>query len=252
MPARMTAVILVLLVLLSACGGSQEEDADPGVATAGQASDPADASSEEPSAEPPESDESQSQPSASTAASSETEVAPSESEVAPSEAEVAPSEAQAVPSGSEAAPSEATTGDGTVDGDAFTVTFPGAPEETTQDIDAGEGLTLPTTIYLYETADYALALSYVDYPAEVADADPAVVLQGAVDGSAQTVGGEIASTTPTEVQGNPAIQFVITLPQGVTLGTNVLVGNRLYQLNRAGPTDDREPFDDFAASFMLR
>lgn len=94
-------------------------------------------------------------------------------------------------------------------------------------------------------------VAFVDYPESIVDVDPQLVLDGVVQGAAGNLAGAVASQSPAEVAGHPAVDFVIEIEEGTVQSRAVLVDRRLYLLQRAGQEPDAEGFARMVGSFEL-
>ncbi len=152
-----------------------------------------------------------------------------------------------------------------IDGDAFTVSFPGdaTRSESVEPTDAGE---VPTVSYDLAQADGAVYLVVVasDFSPEVMrHADPKVVLEGARDGAVGNTQGELKAERALTLEGKlgakrktyPGREFEAALPQHLTMLARVyLVESRLYQLMVVfdAAYDRRADFARLVASFQLK
>ncbi len=118
----------------------------------------------------------------------------------------------------------------------FTVSFPGEPESSTQDLTLPDGSVVPFEIYSYDEGEVGWLASRVTYAPGTE-----VSLEGARDGSVANVGGTLVSSTPIELQCHPGIEFIAAISSGDEEGTGVsrlyAVDNVLYQLIVVGPGD---------------
>lgn len=120
-----------------------------------------------------------------------------------------------------------------------------------QTVDVG-GVMLDLSLYTAQadrTEVYTVA--FVDYPESIVDVDPQLVLDGVVQGAAGNLAGAVASQSPAEVAGHPAVDFVIEIEEGTVQSRAVLVDRRLYLLQRAGQEPDAEGFARMVGSFEL-
>jgi hypothetical protein len=119
------------------------------------------------------------------------------------------------------------------DGD-FTVSFPGEPESTNEDLTLPDGTVVPFALHSYDEGGYSYAVSRGTY-----QPGTAVSLEGARDGSIANVGGTLASSTAIELQGHPGLEFTGTVASGGVQGRLIsrvyAVDNVLYQLLVVGP-----------------
>jgi len=132
----------------------------------------------------------------------------------------------------------------------FSVGFPEEPVTGSQDVPGLTGLTAST--YTVDRGDHALVMAVIDYPADVALGDPTTVLEGARDGALANVpGSSLTSSTPTEVDGRPAVDVVASVEGGAYRALIVLDGQRLYQLITVGSSDRTSEHEQFASSLRL-
>jgi hypothetical protein len=129
----------------------------------------------------------------------------------------------------------------------FAVEMPGEPEQQTRTVKtvAGE---VAMRIYSAEQGRYMV--SFTDYPEEIVSRSTSkAVLDGARDGAAVNIGGEVLSERAFDFDGQPARDVVFLDPtRQVELRMRlILAGARLYQLASVGPRGDAD--DEVAARF---
>ncbi len=145
----------------------------------------------------------------------------------------------------------------TSDKGKFTVEMPATPKESTQSVDTALGK-IELTLYTAQVGTSAYLATFSDYPDVMSKADPAKVLDGAMNGAVTNVSGKILSSSDITINGNPGKEFSaegkITNPgDGSVRGRIYLVKTRLYQLIVVGlkdqiPTADA---DRYLQSFKL-
>ncbi|MCL5275564.1 MAG: hypothetical protein M1434_12605 [Chloroflexi bacterium] len=141
----------------------------------------------------------------------------------------------------------------------FTVTMPATPKESSQSVDTAAG---KIDLYLYtaQVGTSAYLVSFSDYPADMmSQADPAKVLDGAMNGAVTNISGTILSSQDITLSGNPGKDFsaegkIKNPGDGSVRGRIYLVKNRLYQIIVVGmkdqiPTADA---DKYLQSFKLK
>lgn len=150
------------------------------------------------------------------------------------------------------APTTTTAADGyTVRTAEFSLTFPGKPQESTRPLPQDPSLVLH--FYVYQPLGrYSLNAGYIDYPKGIALGDPAAVLQNVARGAVGAVpGGKLTSSTPTTVDGRPALDVVGEASGGTVLARFALDGRRLYEVITAGEGDVEATHEAFAKSLVI-
>lgn len=155
--------------------------------------------------------------------------------------------------GGEAPPGEA--GDGWLSfesaDEGFRVDLPVEPVRDEQTIPSEAG-PLRVVIFVAQVDDTAgYNVGYTDYPEAVLDVESDVLLDGAVRGAATNVSGTVESSTKLDVDGFPAVDYVITAGGADLQARAILVERRLYVLQRGGPQSDEEGFQRLVESFEL-
>lgn len=143
-------------------------------------------------------------------------------------------------------------------GGGFSIRAPMALEETVQLIETEAG-PIELHMYLAESGPEAWVVGYSDYPQEiVAATDPATMLDGAVEGAAANVQGELVSVAPLSYAEHPGRDLTIRAPAAngqvsIIRGHMFLVGNRLYQVMAVVPPgqENSRKVTDFLQSFQL-
>ncbi len=123
----------------------------------------------------------------------------------------------------------ATTGTGLVPykGDRFTVSMPGRPVKSSQQVPSAAGPVTLTQL-IVEKDGTAFNVAYGDYPAGIQ-----IDLPGAARGSASGMKGKLADLKQTSYRGRPAVDFRIDNALGGTVtgfARDLAVDNRVYQL----------------------
>jgi hypothetical protein len=146
-------------------------------------------------------------------------------------------------------------------GPGFSVTFPGAPRSESRNIPVRGTNVVAHLLILDARHKHSFGLLYADYPPVVDVSNAPAVLDGAAKGSASSVSGTLASTAPTTVLGQPAIDYVIRVKARVVKGRKVsalvirgrsmLVDHRLYSLLVGTPNDEPADYRRFVASLRL-
>lgn len=128
------------------------------------------------------------------------------------------------------------------------------PTEATLDeqtVDAG-GQSLDLSLYTAQVdAGLVYNVGFVDYPEEILDVDPQLVLDGVVQGAAGNVSGTVASQSSVEMFGFPGTDYVIEVAGGTVQSRALLVDRRLYLLQRAGGEPSADEFSRLVGSFEL-
>src|SRR6266536_3435805 len=123
----------------------------------------------------------------------------------------------------------ATAGSGLVPykGDRFTVSMPGRPVKSSQQVPSAAGPVTLTQL-IVEKDGTAFNVAYGDYPAGIQ-----IDLPGAARGSASGMKGKLADLKQTSYRGRPAVDFRIDNALGGTVtgfARDLAVDNRVYQL----------------------
>ena len=119
----------------------------------------------------------------------------------------------------------------------FSISFPGEPTESSQEISTELG---PITIFFY-TYDYrngAYLVSYLDYPDEIIEqSDSNDLLNAAQSGAVVNVNGQLISSKDIYIETYPGKEIVFKIPKskrmppgGIGKARFYLVDNRLYQI----------------------
>ncbi len=121
----------------------------------------------------------------------------------------------------------------------FTVVMPAEPKPQTQQVPTPLG-PLDVHMFLVDQGDRAYLVGYSDYPAgSVSDENRAEVLEGAVNGSAQSLKGAIVSkekfTLKRRTVEGREIVIEFGEPKMLYRARVFLVGSRLYQVVVLGP-----------------
>ncbi|MGI9119957.1 MAG: hypothetical protein ACR2G7_07545 [Acidimicrobiales bacterium] len=133
----------------------------------------------------------------------------------------------------------------------FRIQMPEQPERSQQEVAVGD---ISLTLVLFTamvTDSAAYDVGYVDYPESIAEADPAVVLDGVVQGAAKQVSGTVTSNVPTTANGSPAVDYVVAVQGGQVQARAILIANRFYILQHAAEKPDPDAFGRLVASFEL-
>lgn len=162
-----------------------------------------------------------------------------------------PDDAGGATSTREAAPTTPALVDFRSEEGRFRVQLPEQPERSQQAVPVGD-VSLTVVFFTVELSDsVAEVVGYVDYPTEITETDPMVVLDGAANGAAQQVSGTVVSRTPTTANGSPALDFVIEAQGAQVQSRGILVGNRLYLLETVTKEPDPDRFGRLTGSFEL-
>lgn len=140
----------------------------------------------------------------------------------------------------------------------FSIQFPGFPDISRETLDI-EGRQVPMTTYIKEVnnGNTAFTVGVVNYPTEFdfsTEATQKSSLEGSLNGSAQSINGEITASELKTHLGMPAITGTI---HGSHQGTefdyytlNFLRDNSLYQIATVNAA--KADFDEFVNSFKLK
>ncbi|MBN1457745.1 MAG: hypothetical protein JW912_07835 [Sedimentisphaerales bacterium] len=137
----------------------------------------------------------------------------------------------------------------------FTVSFPGEPEEGVQTLTSHDG---DFDLYMYNAGSkkISFAVAYVDYPDSVfKKRSVKEMLDGAVDGAVNNVGGKLIDEIEVEYEGYPGreIEVSIASEKAIIRARIYLVDKRLYQLMVIGKEDQvtESRVYDFFDSFVI-
>ncbi|MGI8807726.1 MAG: hypothetical protein ACR2KK_07790 [Acidimicrobiales bacterium] len=125
--------------------------------------------------------------------------------------------------------------------------FPSAPLREEEKMTAS-GLDLLIISYTTETAAESVVVGYIDYPKGVLQSK---ALDGAAEGSANSVKGTIQTKTATSFMGHPAMDVVIKSADAMMYERMVLRGTRLYTLIGVGATSRPASYDRLLETFFL-
>ena len=120
------------------------------------------------------------------------------------------------------------------EGSGFSISLPGTPNFETQTFDTNFGMVV-SKVYILDKGNMVYQVSYTDYPDEVKNADPQVVLAGVRDGAVANVHGKLVSETSTTLNGYPGKEFTTVIGTQEIYTKTYLVNNRLYIVMAAGP-----------------
>ena len=148
-----------------------------------------------------------------------------------------------------------------VAGPGFSAEFPGQPKPDQRNVSVRGTNVAAHLLVLDSRGRHSFGLLYADYPTTVDVSNPPAVLDGAAKGSAASINGKLARSTPGTVLGHPSVDYVITVPARTTngkklgalviRGRSVLHDHRLYSLLVGTPKDDPGDFRRFVTSFRL-
>ena len=127
----------------------------------------------------------------------------------------------------------------------FTAEFPTAPVYKEETFTAA-GHTLVLNSYTGETAQGTVAVGYVDYPKGLT-----LSLSGAAEGSASSMNGTIQTRSETTFMGHPALDVVVTTPEGPVYARYVLRERRLYTLIGVGADGRPASYDRLVETFVM-
>jgi hypothetical protein len=138
----------------------------------------------------------------------------------------------------------------------FKATFPAYPAHETEPIDFG-GYSLNMEMYSAESQNGVFyAINFITYPNEVDTSVPENNLEGSVNGTLQSIDGELISSDFTYFGQHRAVEYLIHKKDGTAYvkGKNILVGQSMYQIVVAyEPADSSNvEFEKFADSFQLQ
>jgi len=122
---------------------------------------------------------------------------------------------------------------------SFVALFPVTPTKATKTVNTAIG---PMDITIYAASELSLAYSVavVDYPADhVQQVGAAGLLDSARDGAVANTQGTLLSEEILNIRGNPGRELKVSAAggKGTARCKLVLVGNRLFQVIVAGPSD---------------
>lgn len=133
----------------------------------------------------------------------------------------------------------------------FRVELPADPERSEQTLDSEIGPLRAVFFSVTLDAESGVNIAYTDYPEGVRQIDPAVLLDEVVQGSSANVSGTVESSEQLDVAGNPAVDYVISVDGGSFQTRSILVGQRLYGIQRGGTAPDETTFRRLVDSFEL-
>jgi hypothetical protein len=138
---------------------------------------------------------------------------------------------------------------------SFLAQFPVEPTKSIKTIDTALGQT-DVTFYTASEKQQTYSVTVAEYSADhIKEVGPAAFLDEARDGAIANTRGKLVSETSFDLKGNPGRD--ISLNVGGSSGSFryrlILVGNRLYQVIVAGPSDqaDASQVKRFLDSFSL-
>ena len=140
----------------------------------------------------------------------------------------------------------------------FRILFPDYPQREESDIKVpNSDITLKLIYYIDDKgADGAYLASFTQYPENTDVSQPKINLENALNGTmAANEGNKLISSTYSELQNNPALDFVIQNDsiKYTNKGKIVLVGKKIYQIAVVQGSDklDDNSFNKFISSFQL-
>lgn len=137
----------------------------------------------------------------------------------------------------------------------FTVSFPGEPEEGVQTLTSHDG---DIDLYMYSAGSKKIGfvVAYADYPDSVfKKRSIKEILDGAVDGAVNNVGGKLLDEIELEYEGYPGREIEVSVgsKKASVRARIYLVDKRLYQLMVVGKRDQvtESRVYDFFDSFVI-
>ncbi len=120
----------------------------------------------------------------------------------------------------------------------FSVLMPGTPKHDSRDIKTQVGV-VKLNLYSSGSGNEVFMASYSDYPEQYAKtANPDIVLQGAKEGAAKNVNGNILSEEKISSGEVPGLKFDIEVPQKAIMRCKIFLDfNRLYQFMIVAPAN---------------
>lgn len=117
----------------------------------------------------------------------------------------------------------------------FSILMPGAPQASPRQVSTPFG-TFTLKLYMAKYTESAFVAGYLDIPASTGHIDTNKMLDGVCKGSASSAHGTLVSSAATTIEGFPARDYVVDVPNGggVCHGRAVLAGRRLIVAIAAG------------------
>ncbi len=140
------------------------------------------------------------------------------------------------------------------DDGAFSILFPGKPEEQTESVSTAIG-DIETQFFIAEQKDRAYSVNYADYPREIIIvSDAEAMLDGAGMGAVSNVDGELLDEKEITLDGYPGREIEIEVKEDdiIVRARFYLVENRLYVVQAVSKSKASAPdIDKFLDSFQL-
>lgn len=138
----------------------------------------------------------------------------------------------------------------------FSVMTPLELKESTRPV-ATQGGNVDLHMFLGDAGSVSYMVAFADYPPELLNADPQIILEGSRDGIVKNINGAITGDVEIDISGNPGREFVMdgnVSNQDVTAKARIaLVASRLYEvmvLSAKGSANMAE-VNSFLTSFIL-
>jgi hypothetical protein len=133
---------------------------------------------------------------------------------------------------------------------SFSVDLPGEPSRKEQDQDTAIGK-VRITMWVSEYSDMSVGVGYADYPVAFAGMAVRAGLEGAARGGAAGAGGELLSMNFTSQQGFPAVDFTVSVDEGIVEARAIIYGTRVYVLQTAGSNGTFDAHQRLLQSFTI-
>lgn len=137
----------------------------------------------------------------------------------------------------------------------FSVSFPGKPEFSTEQVASDEGI-LDNNMYIYEySAELVYMLAYTDYATEhVFNYDPDELLNNAMNGFVDEIGMTVQKSDKIKSGNHPGLEFIASGNQYYSHMCDFLVDARLYQIGllSSGGKVNSDDASAFFSSFIIK
>jgi len=134
---------------------------------------------------------------------------------------------------------------------AFSVTLPGEPKESSQDMSSQNG---PTVLHIFQLeGDEGKIFFMVGYSDYQTPLNVTTSLEGVINGQLEGLKGKLTSDKMVTVDGHPGRSVTIEAEGGNYSSSIYIAGNRLYQVMFGMPKGETIPADgkEFLASFRI-
>jgi hypothetical protein len=133
---------------------------------------------------------------------------------------------------------------------SFSVDLPGEPDRKVTDQETAVGK-IKIIMWTSDYSDMSVGVGYADYPMAFAGMAVRAGLEGAARGGAAAVDGDLLSMNFTSQQGFPAVDFTVSVDEGIVEARAIIYGTRVYVLQTAGSNGTFDAHQRLLQSFTI-